>query len=230
MASNHPHAAPSSGSPRDDSDARPVRPRHGSLRAARWAALAAALLWWGGGALYDALAAGTSRIPVEAAGLVLPTTVPRWVAASQAPWNLLVPLASALLLGALVFALARLVLPRTGGGEDDADAASRAPRFLALWFSVVLAVRRRAPDAPGRSPDAPPRTAALAVVVLEPGGAARALLGWNAMAGAGDTRAGTLLVAPYAGAERAKLPVDLDIVDGGAVAVTAWEPVGSARP
>lgn len=62
-------------------------------------------------------------------------------------------------------------------------------------------------------------------VVLQPGASARALLGWNAMAAAGDTRAGTVLAAPYAGTEREKLPVVLDIVNGGAVAVTAWQAV-----
>lgn len=62
-------------------------------------------------------------------------------------------------------------------------------------------------------------------VVLQPGTSARALLGWNAMAAAGDTRVGTVLAAPYAGTEREKLPVVLDIVNGGAVAVTAWQAV-----
>ena len=45
------------------------------------------------------------------------------------------------------------------------------------------------------------------------------------MAAAGDTQAGTVLVAPYAGSDREKLPVVLDIVNGGAVAVTAWQAV-----
>ncbi|MGW6172504.1 hypothetical protein ACWF5H_03325 [Arthrobacter sp. NPDC055138] len=49
------------------------------------------------------------------------------------------------------------------------------------------------------------------------------MLGWNAMAPAGDTPAGAVLVAPYAGTDREKLPVALDIVNGGAVAVTAWQ-------
>ena len=62
-------------------------------------------------------------------------------------------------------------------------------------------------------------------VMLQPGASARAVLGWNAMAAAGDTQAGTVLVAPYAGSDREKLPVVLDIVNGGAVAVTAWQAV-----
>lgn len=67
------------------------------------------------------------------------------------------------------------------------------------------------------------------VVVLPPGASAVADLGWNAMAPAGATTPGTLLVAPSAGADRTRLPVNtaggelsLDIVDAGAVAITAW--------
>ena len=59
-------------------------------------------------------------------------------------------------------------------------------------------------------------------LTLRPGGSARALLGWNAMAAAGDVQTGAVLVAPYAGTGREKLPLVLDIVNGGAVAVTAW--------
>jgi hypothetical protein len=62
---------------------------------------------------------------------------------------------------------------------------------------------------------------------LPPGGSARALLGWNAMAAAGDVQAGAVLVAPYAGTGREKLPLVLDIVNGGAVAVTAWHADGA---
>jgi hypothetical protein len=43
------------------------------------------------------------------------------------------------------------------------------------------------------------------------------------MATAGSTTVGTILVAPYAGAVRQKSSAVLDIVNGGAVAVTAWE-------
>lgn len=60
-----------------------------------------------------------------------------------------------------------------------------------------------------------------AITVL-PGAAAEAFLGWNAMAGAGDTHVGTLLAAPYAGAARQSSAISLDIVNGGAVSVTAW--------
>lgn len=59
-------------------------------------------------------------------------------------------------------------------------------------------------------------------VTLPAGAAAQAFLGWNAMAGAGDTRVGTVLVAPFPGAARTSLPADLDVVNGGYVAVTAW--------
>lgn len=65
----------------------------------------------------------------------------------------------------------------------------------------------------------------VSLVTLPPGKSARAYLGWNAMAAAGDVRTGTMLVAPYAGTLRHSSQVDLDIIDGGAVSVTAWEPV-----
>lgn len=61
-------------------------------------------------------------------------------------------------------------------------------------------------------------------VTVLPGATAEAFLGWNAMAGAGDTRVGTMLVAPYTGAVRSSSAISLDIVNGGAVAVTAWGP------
>ncbi|WP_372697570.1 DUF4232 domain-containing protein [Arthrobacter sp. JSM 101049] len=71
------------------------------------------------------------------------------------------------------------------------------------------------------------------VVVLQPGETATAMMGWNAMAPGGSTTPGTVLVAPYAGADRMRLAVNgpggelaLDIVDGGAVAITAWSPGG----
>lgn len=63
-----------------------------------------------------------------------------------------------------------------------------------------------------------------AVTVL-PGQGAQAFLGWNAMAAAGDMRTGTMLVAPYPGTLRHSSPVDLDIIDGGAVSLTAWAPI-----
>lgn len=60
-------------------------------------------------------------------------------------------------------------------------------------------------------------------ITLEPGMSAHADIGWNAQAAAGDTQAGTILVAPYAGTERTPLSFTLDIVAGGNVAVTAWQ-------
>lgn len=65
----------------------------------------------------------------------------------------------------------------------------------------------------------------VSAITLLPGQSARAFLGWNAMAAAGDMRTGTMLVAPYAGTLRHSSPVDLDIIDGGAVSLTAWEPI-----
>lgn len=59
-------------------------------------------------------------------------------------------------------------------------------------------------------------------VTVAPGATAEAFLGWNAMAGAGDTRVGTILVAPFSGVPRTSLAADLDMVSGGYVAVTAW--------
>lgn len=71
--------------------------------------------------------------------------------------------------------------------------------------------------------------AGISHVTLAPGAQAQAFLGWNAMAAAGDTRTGTLLAAPYAGTGRHSAVVDLDIIDGGAVSLTAWEPVKQAE-
>jgi hypothetical protein len=59
-------------------------------------------------------------------------------------------------------------------------------------------------------------------ITVAPGAAAQAALGWNAMAGAGDTRVGAILVAPFSGATRTRLPADLDMISGGYVAVTGW--------
>jgi len=63
---------------------------------------------------------------------------------------------------------------------------------------------------------------------VAPGATAQAFLGWNAMAGAGNTRVGTILVAPFAGVAGSSLPADLDVVSGGYVAVTAWSLARSA--
>lgn len=66
----------------------------------------------------------------------------------------------------------------------------------------------------------------VARVTLAPGQGAEAFMGWNAMASAGDTRVGNVLVAPYAGTLRQNSTVDLDIVDRGTVSVTAWQKAG----
>lgn len=65
----------------------------------------------------------------------------------------------------------------------------------------------------------------ISAVTVLPGQGAQAFLGWNAMAAAGDMRTGTMLVAPYPGTLRHSSPVDLDIIDGGAVSLTAWAPI-----
>lgn len=66
----------------------------------------------------------------------------------------------------------------------------------------------------------------IARVTLAPGEGAEAFMGWNAMAAAGDTRVGNVLVAPYAGTLRQNSTVDLDIIDRGTVSVTAWQKAG----
>ena len=66
----------------------------------------------------------------------------------------------------------------------------------------------------------------IARVTLAPGQGAEAFMGWNAMASAGDTRTGNLLVAPYAGTLRQNSTVYLDIIDRGTVSVTAWQKAG----
>jgi hypothetical protein len=59
-------------------------------------------------------------------------------------------------------------------------------------------------------------------LTLPPGGSARALLGWNAMAAAGGRPGRRRAGGAVCGNGREKLPLVLDIVSGGAVAVTAW--------
>ena len=59
-------------------------------------------------------------------------------------------------------------------------------------------------------------------VRLAPGRSAVAQLGWNAQNAAGEQRAGKLFVSAYPGAARLPAVVDLDIMSGGAVALTAW--------
>lgn len=66
--------------------------------------------------------------------------------------------------------------------------------------------------------------------VLEPGQFAEAGIGWRATAGAGMSRVGTLLVAPYSGTLRQALEVDLDLTEPGFLTVTSWVPAGPDAP
>ena len=59
-------------------------------------------------------------------------------------------------------------------------------------------------------------------VSLGPGQAASADIGWNGTAGAGMSRVGTLLVAPFAGTLRQELEVDIDLTEPGFLTVTQW--------
>ncbi|MFB9796560.1 DUF4232 domain-containing protein [Arthrobacter citreus] len=59
-------------------------------------------------------------------------------------------------------------------------------------------------------------------VSLGPGQAASADIGWNGTAGAGMSRVGTLLVAPFAGTLRQELDVDIDLTEPGFLTVTQW--------
>lgn len=60
-------------------------------------------------------------------------------------------------------------------------------------------------------------------ITLEPGGYAKASIGWNAMATSGELATYFLFAAMYPGLERGSWPVELDIVAGGEVQVTAWQ-------
>ena len=64
-------------------------------------------------------------------------------------------------------------------------------------------------------------------LLLDPGQSAVSALGWRSTAEAGMLRAGTMLVAPYAGTPRQSLPVDLDIVNGTVLTMSAWTAAGS---
>jgi hypothetical protein len=65
-------------------------------------------------------------------------------------------------------------------------------------------------------------------IVLHPGASAEAYLGWSAVAGQSEVSAGTVLLAPYAGAQRQPTPMPLDINNGQPVAMTAWGQVRTA--
>lgn len=62
-----------------------------------------------------------------------------------------------------------------------------------------------------------------ASVVVPPGGSAVAYLGWDAQSTHGALIARTLWAAVVAGETRGSWPVELDVVAGTAVAVTAWQ-------
>ncbi len=61
-------------------------------------------------------------------------------------------------------------------------------------------------------------------VEVPPGGTVIASLGWDANATAGALVTTTLYAAPLAGMDRGSWPLDLDIVEGSTVSVTAWQP------
>ncbi|WAP50643.1 DUF4232 domain-containing protein [Arthrobacter sp. ATA002] len=67
-------------------------------------------------------------------------------------------------------------------------------------------------------------------VILEPGQAASAEIGWNGTAGAGMARVGTLLLAPFAGSLRQDLEVDIDLTEPGFLTVTRWTAAESQSP
>lgn len=60
------------------------------------------------------------------------------------------------------------------------------------------------------------------LIEVPPGGYAVALLGWDAASPHGALVTKTVYAAPTAGMERGSWPIDLDIVEGSTVAVTAW--------
>jgi hypothetical protein len=64
-------------------------------------------------------------------------------------------------------------------------------------------------------------------VSLAPGQAASADIGWNGTSGAGMSRVGTLLVAPFAGTLRQELEADIDLTEPGFLTVTRWAPVAA---
>ena len=68
------------------------------------------------------------------------------------------------------------------------------------------------------------------VFTLEPGQMATAQIGWRGTAGAGMSRVGMLLAAPYSGTLRQPLEVDLDLTEPGFLTVTAWAPADAGTP
>lgn len=59
-------------------------------------------------------------------------------------------------------------------------------------------------------------------IEVPPGGFAVAVLGWDAASAQGALVTKTVFAAPTAGMLRGSWPIDLDIVEGSTVAVTAW--------
>ena len=68
------------------------------------------------------------------------------------------------------------------------------------------------------------------VITLAPGQMATAQIGWRVTSGAGMSRVGTLLVAPYSGTLRQPLEVDIDLTEPGFLTVTSWTPTDSETP
>jgi hypothetical protein len=66
------------------------------------------------------------------------------------------------------------------------------------------------------------------LIEVPAGGYAIAHLGWDANSTAGELVARTLFAAPVAGDTRGSWPVELDIVEGSTVSITAWEFTASA--
>lgn len=151
-------------------------------------------------------------------------------------------------------ASAPVAAPTPAGACDPADlAVTVVGQDAALGFRVLtLAVTSTAPapcvvqgrpdlafaDADGDAvrPAVVPGTRAAetgdppdpAPLTLEPGAAAWADVTWRAQAPAGSRTVATVHAAPWAGLERTALAAALDVVDGGAVAVSPWyaPPVG----
>ncbi|MWV47972.1 DUF4232 domain-containing protein [Rathayibacter sp. VKM Ac-2803] len=94
-------------------------------RGAGAAAVTAAVLWLGTGAIAAALQWNSLSIGGQEA--VLPLTVPGYVWAQPMPWSLLVGL-----VGAIVVAVVHLLVSRLVGGSGRAA-------FVAVWFAAVVA-------------------------------------------------------------------------------------------
>ena len=67
-------------------------------------------------------------------------------------------------------------------------------------------------------------------LTLAPGQMATAQIGWRGTSGAGMSRIGTLLVAPYSGTLRQPLEVDMDLTEPGFLTVTSWIAADAGSP